>query len=85
MMQAMSLAQLQAGDHARVISLAQGNRAYRYKLLALGLTPGTQFILVRKAPLGDPLEIRLRDCSFVLRSDEAALLRIERIGCSKLP
>lgn len=73
------LSSLQVGDSARVINLGRSDRAYRYKLLAMGLTPNTEFTLIRKAPLGDPLEIHVRGYSLTLRKDEAALLEIERL------
>jgi ferrous iron transport protein B len=46
-------------------------------LLALGLTPGTEFQLIRVAPLGDPVEIRVGDTDLSLRRDEVTALRIE--------
>lgn len=78
-MQITQLAHLQIGDSARVINLGRRDRAYRYKLLAMGLTPNTEFTLIRKAPLGDPVEIYVRGYSLTLRKDEAALLEIEKL------
>ncbi len=43
----------------------------RARLLELGLTPGTPVQLVRYAPLGDPVEIRLRGSNLSLRRHEA--------------
>ena len=75
----VALAELVVGEQGRIIGLRQGDRAYREKLLAMGLTPGTVFSVVRLAPLGDPVEIRVRNCSISLRKREADLLRIERV------
>jgi ferrous iron transport protein A len=47
------------------------------RLIRLGLIPGTTIRLERRAPLGDPVEIRFRGYSLVLRPAEAACLRLE--------
>ncbi|WP_019646351.1 FeoA family protein [Novispirillum itersonii] len=76
----LTLSQLRPGQSARVIGLDGGAPAYRQRLLAFGLTPGTSFTLTRVAPLGDPLEVRLRGYTLTLRRDEAAILRIEALA-----
>ncbi|KAF0138245.1 MAG: ferrous iron transport protein A [Rhodospirillaceae bacterium] len=45
----------------------------------MGLTPGTEFELTRVAPLGDPVEIRVRGMGLSLRKVEADMLMIERV------
>jgi ferrous iron transport protein A len=45
----------------------------------MGLTPGTEFSIVRFAPLGDPVEIALRGFSLTLRKNEADILSIEKV------
>ena len=75
----LRLRDLAVGDTGRVIGFESGARAYREKLLAMGLTPGTEFKLIRLAPLGDPVEIRVRGAAVSLRRGEAALLRVERL------
>lgn len=54
--------------------------AYRQKLLSLGFLPGSPFTVVRIAPLGDPIEVKARRVSLVLRKKDLALLNIEPIG-----
>lgn len=75
----MKLRELSIGDRAKVTGYASEGRAYRQKLLQMGLTRGTELELIRKAPLGDPVEIRLRGFSLSLRKDEADALEVERI------
>ena len=53
--------------------------AYRQKLLSLGMLPGSFFNIIRVAPMGDPVEIRVRGCSISLRKDEAASLNVEKL------
>ena len=75
----IGLGELAAGERGRVIGYQRGNQAYREKLLSMGLTPGTEFSVVRTAPLGDPVEINVRGYSVSLRKGEARLLRVERL------
>jgi len=70
---------MKVGDTGIVSSLKKGNRDYRRKLLAMGLTPGTKFSVVRFAPMGDPVEISLRGFELSLRKDEATALSVTRI------
>lgn len=72
------LRDLAVGETGRVVSLSRGDRGYRERLLAMGLTPGTEFTIRRLAPLGDPIELWVRGTSVSLRRDEAELLRVER-------
>ena len=72
------IADLAPGDGARVVGYDRDAKDYRQRLLAMGLTPGTEFTLTRVAPLGDPVEIRVRGYALSLRKAEAAALRIER-------
>jgi ferrous iron transporter FeoB len=71
---------LEAGDRARVSGFRKGDIAHRQKLLSLGLTPGAEFTVERLAPLGDPVEIRVRDTFLSIRKNEASALLIERMS-----
>lgn len=51
--------------------------AYRQKLLSLGMLPGSQFDVVRVAPLGDPIEIKTRRISLVLRKKDLDLILLD--------
>ena len=46
------------------------------RLMEMGLLPGTRVRIVRFAPLGDPIELRLRDYSLSVRRAEAAGIRV---------
>jgi len=78
-MRIYGLKDLSIGDKGRVKGFNKQGRAYRKRLLAMGLTPGTEFSIVRFAPLGDPVEITLRGFSLTLRKDEADILSIEKV------
>ncbi len=75
---AINFKQLAVGDLATITGFVPAGKAYRKRLLAMGLTPGTQFSVTRFAPMGDPVEIKLRGFALTLRKDEAASLMLER-------
>ena len=66
-----SLDQLAIGDSAVVHRVACASRV-GCRLMEMGLLPGTRIELVRRAPFGDPLEIRLRGYLLSLRRSEAS-------------
>jgi len=75
----MKIKDLEVGQRAKVIRYTATDRNYRQKLLRMGLVKGVSFELIRIAPLGDPVEIRLKDFNLSLRKDEADTLEIEVI------
>lgn len=75
----LKLKDLQVGDEATVTGFTGCGGAYRRKLLSMGLTLGAQFRVSRLAPLGDPVEIRVRGYALSLRKHEAEALNVARI------
>jgi ferrous iron transport protein A len=78
-MNKIKIKQLRAGESARITSVAAGNKLYRQRLIAMGLLPGTEFTVVRLAPLGDPIEIEVRGFYLTIRKNEANILTVERV------
>lgn len=76
----LAVADLVPGDVARVCGFHAGHREYRSRLLAMGLTPRTEFKVIRVAPFGDPIQLQVRHFQLSLRKEEAQLLRIERVS-----
>lgn len=74
-----TLSEIGVGQTGVVVGFATGSGAYRQKLLAMGLLKGTPFRVVRVAPMGDPLEITVRDFNLSLRRDEARFLLVEEV------
>lgn len=70
------LADLQPGERSRVTAIECEADAAR-RLMDLGLIRGTPIEVVRAAPFGDPLEIRLRGFMLTLRRAEAELISVE--------
>ncbi|NOR71434.1 MAG: GTP-binding protein, partial [Methylomarinum sp.] len=75
----ISLKEMHVGDTGRVVEFDKSFLPYRQKMLAMGLTPGTEFTVIRIAPLGDPVVIRVRGTDLSLRQNEVAAIRIERL------
>ncbi len=80
MLPALKLSDLKPGDQGRVTGIGKGALDYRQRLMSMGLTPGVTFEITRVAPLGDPVEIRVRGFAMSLRRDEAALLKVEKLA-----
>lgn len=74
-----TLGSLEAGEEATVRAFHLP-RALARRLLELGLLPGTRVRLVRRAPLGDPLELRLRNYALSIGREEAAQIEVETAG-----
>jgi len=70
-----SLDQLKTGQKARVDAVA-GTDAIVQRLLEMGLLEGEEIEVLGFAPLGDPMEIRLRDYRLSLRRSEAARVTV---------
>ena len=73
----MKLKEIEVGSNVRIIGYTTKDRHYREKLLRMGLIRGTEFIITRKAPLGDPIEIKLKGFNLTLRKAEADALEVE--------
>ncbi|HEX9939760.1 MAG TPA: FeoA family protein [Longimicrobium sp.] len=73
---ARPLSELDPGERGRVTAIEGDADAVR-RLMDLGLIRGTTLELVRRAPLGDPLEVRLRGFMLTLRRSEAEHITVE--------
>jgi ferrous iron transport protein A len=68
------------GTVGRVVGYDKTFSGYKGKLLSMGLTPGTEFLVIRIAPLGDPVEINVRGFYLSLRKQEADALVVEEVS-----
>ena len=71
------------GTQLRVHGYKQ-TTSYTEELQKLGLVVGTEFTLVRQAPLGDPVEIRLRGFSLAIRPSESQDLEVQVVSNQEL-
>lgn len=71
-----TLAELAPGERGRVTAVA-GEAESARRLMDLGLVRGTQVEVVRRAPLGDPIEVKLRGFMLTVRRAEAMHIEVE--------
>lgn len=74
-----SLDKLIIGEYG-VVKFIGGEGKVRRRMLDMGVTPGTEIYLRKKAPLGDPIEITLRGYELTLRKTEACLVLMDVKG-----
>ena len=72
----VALSELPIGGQAVVKEYPKSNPAF-LRLRELGLMPGVTITLVRAAPMGDPLEIKIRTAHLSLRKSEASQILVE--------
>ena len=75
----MTLDKLPLGQEA-VITAVGGEGALRCRLLDMGLIPKNRVRVEKVAPLGDPLELRVRGYSLSLRKEDAGKIEVEVAG-----
>ena len=75
---AHSLAGLPLGTPA-IVRRVRSQRAIARRLMELGLVPGTRVTVTRVAPLGDPLELRLRNYVLSIRRTEALTIEVDEL------
>lgn len=72
------LSELGLGKNARIVKV-NGNGAVRRRMIDMGIVPGMEVKMERFAPLGDPLQIKLKGCHLSLRREEAETVLVEEI------
>ncbi len=72
----MKLHELKIGQSGKITKVG-GEGELRCRLLDMGLIPGTAVKVVKIAPMGDPMEIRLRGYELTLRKEDAAKIETE--------
>jgi ferrous iron transport protein A len=73
------LSELAIGADATVRELPKQGSAF-LRLREMGLLPGTRITLVRTAPMGDPIEIKVRGYNLTLRKSEAEHVTVEPVS-----
>ena len=74
----MTLRELKPGQSARVETVG-GDPALRQHFLDMGVTPGAEVTLIKYAPMGDPMELRVRSYALTLRLSEAAQIGVSPV------
>lgn len=71
-----TLAELKVGAEGKVLSVV-GNTPVTRRLMEMGVVPGVSVRVVKVAPFGDPIEIRVRNYNLALRRAEAQSIEIK--------
>ena len=73
-----TLKNLSKGEIATVVSV-DGNSAVTKRLMEMGVVPGVSVRVIKSAPFGDPLEIRLRGYHLAMRKSEADAIIVQTL------
>ncbi|MFQ6370466.1 FeoA family protein [Shewanella sp. YIC-542] len=78
----MKLSELTPGDRAQILDIGQLElpAAVKRKLLSLGITPNTRFMLIRRAPMGSGLELEIRGSKLCVRQELAQIIEVEKVN-----
>ena len=70
------LSELKRGERGRILKIGSGG-GLRRRLLDMGLVPGSEIEMERVAPMGDPIEIKVKGYNLSLRKEEAASIQVK--------
>ncbi|MCQ4937063.1 ferrous iron transport protein A [Anaerotignum propionicum] len=71
----MTLDELPIGKEAVILRVG-GEGVLRYRLLDMGLIPKTKIMITKVAPMGDPIELRLRGYTLTIRLEDARNIQV---------
>ena len=75
----MVLSSLKIGQKAKILKLNVQNKEIRRHLLDMGLTRGVEVEIRKKAPVGDPIDIKLRDYELCISKSDLSQIEVELI------
>lgn len=75
----MKLSELEIGQKARVLKLNIDDRQIKRHLLDMGITRGAKVKIKKIAPMGDPIDLELRDYQLCIRKADLAQIEVEVI------
>lgn len=74
-----NLSDLKVGQKAKVFKLNEQNKAIRRHLLDMGITRGVEITIKKVAPMGDPIDLQLRDYELCIRRQDLSKIEVEVI------
>lgn len=74
------ISELEVGQKAKVIEIEKMNKEIRRHLLDMGVTRGVEIEVKKKAPMGDPIDISLRDYELCICKNDLSKIRVEVVG-----
>ncbi len=72
----LTLDKIEPGTYAKIVA-TRADGSLRRRIMDMGLLPGERLEMVRRAPLGDPLEIIVKGYHLSLRKEEAKRIEVE--------
>jgi len=75
----MTLTEMKQASHCRVLTAAVDSAEIQSRLYALGLYPGVTVDVLRFAPAGDPMQVRIGSTLLSIRKQEARLISVEPV------
>ena len=75
----MKLSEVEIGQKARVLKLNIDDRQIKRHLLDMGITRGAKVKIKKIAPMGDPIDLELRDYQLCIRKADLAQIEVEVI------
>ncbi|MGL4829267.1 MAG: FeoA family protein [Vibrio sp.] len=74
----MKLSQMNVGERGVILALEGLSDSIRKKLMVMGVLPNTEVTLIRRAPMGDPLQVEVRGVSIAMRENIAESIEVEK-------
>ncbi len=71
------MSQVRVKQNGRIVGFANCEPGLRRRFLAMGIVKGESFTVLRKAPLGDPIEIQIKGYSLSIRGEEAGFIKVD--------
>lgn len=71
----LQLNKLEPGQNGKVVNI-KGSGATRRRIMDMGIVRGSEIKVIRRAPLGDPVEFEIRDYNLTLRKREAECIYV---------
>jgi len=70
------LSEMEVGEEAKVLKVEKDNDSYR-RIIDMGLIRGAEIKVIRKAPMGDPIEFLIKGYNLSLRKKDASIIKVE--------
>lgn len=74
-----TLAEMKPGEFG-VVTKVNGTGNIKYRLIDMGVVKGSRVQVIKYAPMGDPIEIKVKGFTLALRKNEAAMIEVEMGG-----
>ena len=74
-----NLSELEVGQRGKVLKLNEENKAIRRHLLDMGITRGVEITIKKVAPMGDPVDLQLRDYELCICKQDLTKIEVEVI------